>query len=209
MTRAAVLALTLCSSIAAAEVIDPLEVHAPGDEPDGYVAAGLVWDFNHGFASRGPMVEVGKRLGSSALFARAMGQAGAIARNDDPGTGTFLELRGGLEGRTCGSGGMVCASAGLDLGYRNASFDHKIYALDGTYTQLDEGLNAFVAVPRLTFDAGGRARFRATVELPLEKRIGGDNPMAVAARTSTTMPSTGDSSFGAGYAISIALAVGF
>jgi hypothetical protein len=208
MTRAVVLALTLCSSIAAAEVVDPLEVHAPGDEPDGYVAAGLVWDYSHGFAERGPMVEVGKRIGTSALFARAMGQAGAVARSDDPGTGTFLELRGGLEGRTCGSGGMVCASAGLDLGYRNASFDHKIYALDGTYTRLDEGLDAFVAVPRLTFDAGGRARFRATFELPLEKRVG-ESQMAVAARTSTTMPPTTDSSFGAGYAISIALAVGF
>jgi len=208
MSRAVVLALTLSSSIAAAEVIDPLEVHAPGDEPDGYVGAGLVWDNSNGFASRGPVVEVGKRLGIGPLFARAMGQAGAIARSDDPGTGTFLELRGGLEARSCGSGGMACASAGLDVGYRSAGFEHKIYAVDGSYSQLSEGLDAIVAVPRATFDAGGRIRFRTTIEVPIEKRVGDSQPMTAAARTSTMTPEP-SSQFGAGFAISIALAVGF
>src|SRR5438046_4708061 len=102
MHRAVVLAVTLVASVARAdEIVDPLEVHAPGDEPNGYVAAGLVWDEAQGFSSRGPIVEVGKRITRTPWFARAMLQAGAVRRADEPGQGTFLEIRGGLEGRSC------------------------------------------------------------------------------------------------------------
>jgi hypothetical protein len=208
MSRVVLLALTLSSSIAAAEVIDPLEVHAPGDQPDGYVAAGLVWDQSQGFASRGPMVEAGRRLGTMPVFARAMGQAGGVSRSDDPGTGTFLEFRGGLEGRACGSGGMVCGSAGVDVGYLSASFNHKLFAEDGSVTRLNQGLDAYLVVPRLTLDAGGRVRFRATFELPIEKRVG-DSQTMVAARTASTSTTAESSGSGAGYAIAIALALGF
>src|SRR5262249_14627264 len=102
MKRAALLAVCLAGSVARADddvpsaPTDPLEVHAAGNEPDGYAAAGVVLGDSQGFQERGAILDLGKRIvAGMPWFARAMGQAGAVGRSDNPGDGEFLELRAG------------------------------------------------------------------------------------------------------------------
>jgi len=216
MKRAVFLALTLAGSVAHADDADtipndPLEVHAAGDEPDGYIAGGLVWGNSQGFQDRGAIVDAGKRLGRDRTpwFARGIFEAGAVARADEPGHGSFLEARAGLEGRDCGGGGMLCGSVGLDLGVQLGEFTHAIVAQDGSRTSYSERLDAFVAVPRFTIDAGGRIRFRAVVELPMQMRTAdGVSATPTAALGGPTTSDGGDRQFGVGFAMSLAIAVG-
>src|ERR1044071_4198701 len=167
MSRAVLLAVTLAASLTSvaradddeAPPSDPLEVHAPGDEPDGSMAGGLFWDALQGFPARGAVIDAGQRLGRLPWFVRGTFEAGAVARSDEAGTGVFTELRGGLEDRWCRGGGMLCGSAGLDVGVRRGYFDHAIYAVNGSRTEFHESLDSIVAGPRLKIDGGGRPRF--------------------------------------------------
>ena len=218
MSRAVLLAVTLAASLVSVARADdddvpssdPLEVHAPGDQPDGYIAGGLIWDDLQGFQSRGALIDAGQRLGRLPWFVRGTFEAGAVARSDEAGTGVFTELRGGVEDRWCRGGGMLCGSAGLDVGVRRGYFDHAIYAVNGSRTEFHESLNSIVAAPRLTIDAGGRIRFRGVLELPVRMRTSDDVPGAETAALGAVTPAgVGDRQFGLGYALTLAIAVGF
>jgi hypothetical protein len=215
MHRAVLIALTLSSlcgaSVARAdEITDPLDVHAPGDEPNGYVSGGIVIDASDGYWSKGPVVEAGRRIGRGQWFGRAMLQAGAMDRSDEGGRGTFLEVRAGIETRSCGHGGMVCGSAGLDVGMVRSDFDHLLISSSSMRSFVNERLDGYSAVPRLTLDAGGRIRFRVVAELPFRMRTSDAMSAPTSVRTATmTTGSAGDRQFERGAAISVAIAVGY
>jgi hypothetical protein len=216
MSRAVLLAVTLAASLVSvaradddAPSRDPLELHAPGDEPDGYVAGGLIWDDLQGFQSRGAMIDGGQRLGRSPWFVRGTFEAGAVARSDEAGTGVFTELRGGVEDRWCRGGGMLCGAAGLDAGVRRGYFDHAIFTVTGARTSFHESLDSIVVVPRLMIDAGGRIRFRGALELPVRMRTSNDAGPDASARGAVTPAGVGDRQFGLGYALTLGIAVGF
>jgi len=198
----------LIASVARADDRDPLDAHPPGNQPDGYASGGAVIDATQGFVSNGLVFDVGTRLGRSPWFGRAEGQAGAIHRSDEPGRGTFAEARVGVEARSCTYGGMACGSAGLDVGMYRADFTHVTFVINDR-RETPESLDALVAVPRLTLDAGGRIRFRLTVELPVYMRDGDSTTPSTVTRSTMPTPDTADRQFAVGIAISGALAVGF
>jgi hypothetical protein len=210
MNRVVLLALTFAPSVAAADdpPSDPLDVHARGDEPDGYVASGAVWGESQGFAANGVTLEIGKRIYGSSWFARGIGEACEVNRSDEAGRGSFVGLAAGMERRGCIGGGMLCVSAGLDLGIHGGEFQHKIYTPDGKTHESSERLDALVAVPRLTVDAGGRIRFRGVLELPVSMRTA-DSPPMIAARGDASPTVENGNQFASGFALSLAIAVGF
>jgi hypothetical protein len=208
MHRIAVLAVMLSASVVRADEHDPLDAHVPGNEPDGYASGGGIIGTSQGYISNGIVFDAGSRLGSSLLFGRAMGQAGTLHRSDEPGRGNFVEGRVGAEVRSCTYGGMACGSAGVDVGIRRADFTHVSFA-PGERRETPENLDALVAVPRITLDAGGRIRFRVSVELPVSMRNGDSASPTVVTRSTMTAPDTSDHQFTAGLTISAALAVGF
>lgn len=189
---------------------DPLDIHRPGDEPNGYVAAGIVVDASNGYTSKGPVVELGQRVSDGALFARGMFQGGSMLRSDEPGFGTFGQATAGLEMRGCGHGGMVCYSGGVDAGVLKGDFDHIRFTSLGERITTNEAFLAYMVVPRVTFDAGGRIRFRAVLELPLQMRSTTTSQPTPALRAAETMQTDNtDSQFQTGVAFSLSLSVGF
>ena len=208
MRRIALFAVILSASVVRADERDPLDAHVPGNQPDGYASGGGVIGTSQGYVLNGLVFDAGSRLGSSPLFGRAMGQVGTIHRSDEPGRGTFAEGRVGAEARGCTYGGMACGSAGLDVGIRRADFTHVTFA-PGERFETPESLDALVAVPRITLDAGGRIRFRVSVELPVAMRNGDSASPTTVTRSTMTMPDTADHQFTVGLFISAALAVGF
>lgn len=216
MQRALLLALWFAGSVARADdavpsaPIDPLEARAARAEPDAYAAAGVVVGDSQGFEVHGAILDLGKRIASGLpWFGRAALQAGAIGRSDNPGDGEFLELRAGAEGRDCSGRGMLCGSIGVDLGVRRGEFRHRLYADNGSRTDIPERLDAVVAVPRFTVDAGGRIRFRAVLEVPLAMRRADDSATTAAALGGPVPPGPADNQFAVGVALSLALAIGF
>ena len=192
------------------DITDPLDVHRPGDEPNGYVSAGVVVDGSNGYLSKGPIVELGQRVGEGALFARARFQAGSMLRSDEPGHGTFQQATAGLELRSCGHGGMVCYSGGADAGVLHGDFDHVSFSSSGERSAMNETFMAYLVAPRITLDAGGRIRFRANLELPLQMRSTSTSQPTTALRTASEMQTdTTDSQFQLGVAFSLSLSVGF
>jgi hypothetical protein len=213
MKRVAVLAVVLAAPIARADdwaPSDPLEIHAAGDEPDGYASAGLVVGGSQGYDKRGAVLDAGRRItGDAPWFVRGIGQAGAIVRSDNPGNGTFIDVRAGLEGRDCRGGGMLCGSIGLDVGILRGEFRRRIYADDGTRIEFPERLDAFLAVPRFTIDAGGRVRFRAALELPVGMRTAAEPSATAVAALGTATPPERGAQFYLGASLTVALAIGF
>jgi len=211
MNRVVLLALMFAPSVAAADdpPSDPLDVHAPGDEPDGYIASGAVWGESQGYAANGVTFEIGKRIYRSSWFARGIIEAGAVDRSDEAGRGSFAELAAGMERRGCTGGGMLCVSGGLDLGIHGGEFHHVIYTPDGRPHESSERLDALVAVPRLTVDAGGRIRFRGVLELPVNIRADSSQMTMIAARGDASPTVESGHQFVSGFALSLAIAVGF
>ncbi|MEO8706007.1 MAG: hypothetical protein ABI867_38615 [Kofleriaceae bacterium] len=170
------LALTLSSSVAYAEA-DETEVQPLRGEPNAYVAAGgLVGQDHFDFVGFG--LEAGHRINRTMFFGRVIAQTGNLDLANDPGRGTFQEARVGAEIRDCRHDGMFCASLGLDVGAHRSRYEQvdrggldggvsaKAAAADSTTDPLDERYHSFVAVPRLTVDAGSRIRVRGVLELP-------------------------------------------
>ncbi len=173
------LALLVVSSATAAAEND---VNPPGREidrePDVYVSSGLITGTDH-FKFGGFVLEAGRRIGrfrDTPLFIRAMGHGGNTRVEGNPGRGTYLEARAGLEGRNCTRTGMLCASVGLDLGLHRGRYEHvdlddngrpigKPIA-DEMTTDAYETFNSTVVAPRLTLDGGNRVRMRAVIERP-------------------------------------------
>jgi len=222
MSRAVLVALMLSGSVSVARAdvydddgrppSDPMDVHTPGDEPDGYIGSGLGWATSQGFGSAGAILDIGQRMYDTRWFGHAGGRAGKLFRSDERGHGSFFEVRAGAERRTCSGGGMLCGSAGLDIGVHRGEFNHVKFASNGTRSDFSERLDAVLAVPRFTLDAGGRIRFRGVLELPLRMRTADTlEPPSVAALGAGEVPSQdgGDRQFALGVAFSLGIAVGF
>jgi hypothetical protein len=189
MNRIVLLGLTITASVAHAEGRDPV------GEPNGYAAVGGITGEDH-FEFHGIAGEAGRRLGHTRLFGRVMAQAGNTALPDTAGRGTYVEGRGGVEGRTCNPSGVICGSLGLDLGIHRSRYKHVDLSNPTGFSKagqvvedpLEERFDTLVAVPRLTIDGGARVRVRGVLELPQHFHEGG----------STT-----------GVAVSLSIGVGF
>lgn len=195
MNRLALLAI--CSSTIAHADSDtiPSPGRDPIGEPNGYVAGSATVGKDR-FQYEAFTVEAGSRLQRWPLFGRLLGSAGNTRSDNFPGTGTFVEGRVGLEGRSCTHQGMICGSLGLDVGMHRGRFDRipvdaTVNKPEGTPAPIDDGseFDTVVMVPRLTIDGGARVRMRGVLELPSQVR---------AEHGSET-----------GYAISIGIGVGF
>jgi hypothetical protein len=149
-------------------------------DPNGYVASGASAGADE-FRYQGFLAEGGYRLGRTPLFARVMGQVGNLKRLDNPGRGTFYQGRIGGEARTCVGAGMLCLSAGIDVGLHRGRFEWVDVREDlmtlkpndappgSQYAELD----SVIVAPRLTADGGGRVRIRAVLERPSHTLAGG------------------------------------
>jgi hypothetical protein len=186
---------------------DPMEQHRPGDAPSGYVSAGAAAGGGY-FDSKGFVIDAGKRIGRSSWFMRGLFQGGNSSLTTEPGRGTYMEARAGLEVRSCRHGGMVCGSAGLDAGVHRGEFNHVLFT--GGRHEYIERFDSVVVAPRITLDAGGRIRFRVALELPMHMRDSESIERNVVARSSmpTSQPQQ-DNQYITGLAASFALAVGF
>ncbi len=191
MNHIALLVITLAASTAHADEVDDLEGRDQIRAPDTYVAAGAITGHDK-FDFGGFGLELGRRLDSRLpLFGRVMGEAGTSSLSTEPGRGTFVEGRVGIEARQCTHHGMLCGSIGLDVGVHRGRFTHVDLGMSKRTVDepsLDEHFDSLIAVPRLTVDGSGRVRVRGTFELPNHLR---------------------DQDGVSGYAISLALGVGF
>lgn len=174
------LALVLSSSVAFAED----DLSPPGREidrePNVYISSGGISGTDH-FKFGGVVIEAGRRIGRLAdtpLFLRGMAHGGNTRVSDNPGRGTYLEARAGLEGRQCSRTGMVCGSVGVDVGLHRGRYEH--VELDDNGRPISkpvvapppgsnanfETFDSTVISPRLTLDAGNRVRVRVVAERP-------------------------------------------
>lgn len=185
MRTIAILVLSLISSPAVAEdeVFPGRELDR---EPDTYVSSGAISGSDH-FRYGGVVLEAGRRIGrlrETPLFVRAMGHAGNTHVDGNPGRGTYVEARTGIEGRNCTRGGMLCASVGLDVGIHRGRYQH--IELDDNGRPVSKPANepppeaakfdrfdSTVIAPRLTLDGGNRVRVRAVLERPYHLRADG------------------------------------
>jgi hypothetical protein len=186
---------------------DVMDQHRPGDQPNGYISAGAGAGGGY-FDSKGFVLDAGKRIGRSSWFMRGAFLGGNSSLSFEPGRGTYMEARAGVEARACGRGGMVCGSAGLDAGIHREEFDHVVFT--GGRHEYVERFDSVVLAPRVTLDAGGRMRFRVSVELPMHMRDSGSLERNVAARSTMPMAQPQqDNQYITGLAASFSLALGF
>jgi hypothetical protein len=182
MNRIVLVALTLTTSVAAAEGEYPTTAQGRG-EPNSYVAVGGILGEDR-FEYNGIAGEVGMRIGRTPLFGRVMAHAGNASLSELAGRGTYAEGRGGVEVRACRNGRMWCGSLGLDLGIHRGKFERLDRTNRGSpkpadsleeedrFDMIEERFDTTVVAPRLTLDGGGRVRVRGVLELPHHIREG-------------------------------------
>ncbi len=181
------LVLSLISSPAFAD--DSSDVF-PGreldQEPNVYISSGAIIGKDH-FSYGGVVIEAGRRFGrlrETPLFIRGMAHGGNTSVEGNPGRGTYVEARAGVEGRNCMRGGMLCASVGIDVGihrgrYDRVEFDERGRPIAKPVTEAPseqaafDTFNSTVIAPRLTLDGGNRVRVRAVLERPYHLHAGG------------------------------------
>ena len=172
------LALLVVSSATAAAENDVTAGREIDRAPDVYISSGAIAGTDH-FKFGGVVIEAGRRIGrlrETPLFIRGMAHGGNTKVEGNPGRGTYLEARAGLEGRNCTRTGMLCASVGVDLGIHRGRYEHVDLDANGRPlnkpiadempTSEFENFNSTVVAPRLTIDGGNRVRMRAVVERP-------------------------------------------
>lgn len=140
-------------------------------EAEGYrgYLAGSVIASNDALQSGGFALDVSRRMGDTPAFFHFVAHGGRQASVMEPLPGSYTELRGGFEGRTCTSRAFLCAAAGVDLGLHFATYedpdgDELIAFTDGAH-------DSVVLAPRVAIDAGYKLRMRVAFELPLHAAI--------------------------------------
>jgi hypothetical protein len=155
---AAVLAFVVHVASAAA---DPAPPAAPA-APRSFVGIGVTLGDDL-LPEAGLTVEVGVRVtGPLSLHAQAShGDAGSVLEPSAL-TGTFDQVRGGLEGRWCA--GRVCAIAGIDAGYQTWSLRQACATWNDGCVPGDPVPTSpsIEAIGRLGIEWGHGARWRAT-----------------------------------------------
>ncbi len=134
----------------------------PAQHGKGYLGVGMTLGVHRSFKS-GMFVDGAKRMGTSAVFVR--GQLTGGSSGDD--TGSFTQMRVGIETRTCTAGRLVCAFAGTDVGYQrdNISNDKEGLGL------MDIDAHDAILVPRAGLEVGTKIRLRTAIEAPLYQRL--------------------------------------
>ena len=157
----------LSPSIASADIQDAMfgadptpDDAAPAVRSRGYLAAGTMAGVDDIFRFGGTL-EGGVRIGDSPLFVHGLVGAGAGGGIYDEGT--YLQLRAGVEARTCTRTALLCGFAGADLALtsdsitRDADYDHAMHRT----TQ------RFGVVPRIGGELGRTIKLRASIEAPI------------------------------------------
>ena len=152
----------LTPSIALAETATAAETATVTAEakPSRYVQAGLMVGAATPVVAPNLMAAVdgGFRLSDGPVWLHTALSWGSTG--DDQGPGSNLQLRAGIEGRTCWWHDRTCTVGGVDAGYQRGRWSDRN---DPTH---NESINALVAIPRFGFDFGGRhLRARAGLEL--------------------------------------------
>jgi hypothetical protein len=170
----------LTPSIAFAESATAAETATATAEakPSRYVQAGLMVGAATPVVAPNLMAAVdgGFRLGGGPAWLHTALSWGSTG--DDQGPGSNLQLRAGIEGRTCWWHDRTCTVGGIDAGYQRGRWSDRN---DPTH---NESVNALVAIPRLGVDLGGRH---------LRARMGLELDVALAAERNVN-PSTGNRS---------------
>ena len=135
---------------------------SPGADPrpNSYLQAGVMMGAAAPVAAPNLMaaLEGGWRWGAGPAWLHAA--ATWCATGDDQGPGGNLQLRAGLEGRSCWWRDVACGVGGLDAGYQKGHWSDR-----GDPTR-NESSHGPVLIPRVGLDVGGRhVRARAGLEL--------------------------------------------
>ena len=135
---------------------------SPGADPrpNSYLQAGVMMGAAAPVAAPNLMaaLEGGWRWGAGPTWLHAAATWGATG--DDQGPGGNLQLRAGLERRSCWWRDVACGVGGLDAGYQKGHWSDRD---DPTRNESSHGP---VLIPRVGLDVGGRhVRARAGLEL--------------------------------------------
>lgn len=177
-------ALVLTPSIAFAQAATAAETTTATAEakPSRYVQAGLMVGAATPVVAPNLMAAIdgGFRLSDGPVWLHTALSWGATG--DDQGPGSNLQLRAGIEGRTCWWHDRTCTVGGIDAGYQRGRWSDRD---DPTH---NESVNALVAIPRFGFDIGGR-NLRARVGMELDVALAAQrNVNSGAGTTSDTSP---------------------
>lgn len=179
--RTALLATSLLVATAAAaraDVVEPTPeltteaVPAARTQPLAYVETGAMAGANARLLTLAATLDAGYHLENTALWFHVRVAAGAGGELFATGNGSMTQVRAGVELRSCAFDGVLCAMAGVDLGYQHTSFtghDDSWFS-DETSPDMTTVTTEMIAVPRVGLDVGGRVRFRPGLELDVGPR---------------------------------------
>lgn len=159
VTLASLFALT---SVAAAESYDATQ---PAPKSGAYVSLDTTI---MGLRSvhLGGGIGGGMRLKSSPLFVR-----GAVLGGPEDASGSFQQVRAGLEGRGCFAREWLCAFGGLDVGYGH---EHAITRPLFSNETMETDAHDFLILPRVGVEAGKVVKLRLALEMPVMERLDED-----------------------------------
>jgi len=151
-------------------ILLPTVARASPNDPDTYLQLGLLTggahsqqDYNTSFFALEIALAAGHRV-SDLVWVHGVIGAGALTDFDES-AGNLLDVRGGVQLRSCVSSGIVCGLASIDAGVRrghvNAEFDH----INAT---------ALLIAPQLALDVGtSHVRIRPAIEADLGTDLSG------------------------------------
>lgn len=146
---------------------------APRSTPTGYLETGAMAGGNGDLLTLAATFDAGYHLDRTPLWIHARVATGTGDKLFAEGTGSLLQVRAGIESRGCVFDGMLCAMAGVDLGYQRTTWrgrDEPPFVVGNdtgtvTTTEMSTIIDRAIAVPRLGLDIGGAVRVRPSVEL--------------------------------------------
>jgi hypothetical protein len=153
---------------------DPSGVAAStGTQPSNhsYIAGGLEGGGTDGYLTLGGRVELATRV-APVLWFHAILAEGGQGKIFATGSGTYTQLRAGMDLMSCGSTGTLCMFVGADLGVEQATWtghDDPLFSDSTDYTnQMDttDDHHRVIGVGRIGFDIGGpNLRWRPSFEV--------------------------------------------
>lgn len=156
---AALLALMATAASASAESYDATQ---PAKQAIGYVGVGAMFGFQRDVVG-GFFIDGGKRIGTTPLFLH-----GQLTGGKSGADGSYVQLRAGVEARTCVVRELFCGVVGVDTGYqRDQMITRELLGNPAMEVDAHDAL----LVPRVGLEAGTKVRLRAMAEAPLFKRL--------------------------------------
>jgi hypothetical protein len=131
--------------------------------PSAYLEGGAELGFAQGAIVFGETVEGGVQLDHGPLWAHAMVVTGSAGGVDEISSGSILQLRAGVEARSCVENRIACFVGGVD-----AAYSHTQYM--GDNGDSDRAIGDLI-IPRVGLDVGGNhLRFRPGIELGFDSK---------------------------------------